>query len=270
MRPCLRCSDVPRLAHGLQHLGATLKRRRRVVVRVVRRGQLGQAREQRRLRQRQVLRRLGEVRLCSGLDAVRVVAVEDGVEIRRQDLVFGEAILELDREDRLAQLPVEGVLLDDVNLRDQLLRQRRAALHDVSGHDVLDDGAGNALRVDTPVLVEATVLDRDGALLHPRRDLAAGDRLTILVVGEHTEGGTARVVDLTVGADLTRFDGVECGQVVDIPRRAVEQQPSGDRRHECEHHQRAGKRPPWPLLLRRARRAARGGLSHGDSPAKAR
>ena len=242
--------DHARLTHCLEHLGAPLERGLRVLVRVVGRRQLWQAREQRGLWQRQVLRRLGEVGLRGSLHAVRVVAVEDGVQVRRQDLVFGEAVLKLHGQHGLAQLSVDRLLLDDVDLRDQLLRQRRAALNDAAGHDVLDQRAGNALRVDATVLVVATVLDRDRALLHPWRDLVGRDGLTILLVGEHAERGAASVIDLAVGANLTRLDGVERRQVIHIARGPIEKGAGGDHRNEGKQDERARERTSRTLLSR--------------------
>src|SRR5207247_1429737 len=72
---------------------------------------------------------------------------------------------------RLLHLAPEGALVADVELADELLRDRRAALDDLARADVLPRGAGDALVVDAAVLVEAPVLDRDRRARHPGRDL---------------------------------------------------------------------------------------------------
>ena len=55
--------------------------------------------------------------------------------------------------------------LRDVEVADQLHRDRRAALHGLVAREVLDRGAHDALVVDALVLVEALVLDRDRRVL---------------------------------------------------------------------------------------------------------
>src|SRR5205823_10050881 len=120
---------------------------------------------------RQVLRMLGEVGLRRGLDAVRVVAVVDGVQVLVEDARLRPLARELDREARLLHLAPEGALVADVELADELLRDRRAALDHLAGTDVLPRGAGDALVVDAAMLVETPVLDRDRRARHPGRDL---------------------------------------------------------------------------------------------------
>ena len=64
------------------------------------------------------------------------------------------------------------VLVREVHLVDQLLRQRRGALERVAlPEQVLDAGAQDALVVERAVLIEAPVLDRDRGLLEALRDL---------------------------------------------------------------------------------------------------
>ena len=103
------------------------------------------------------------------------------------------------------------MLLDDVDLRDQLLRQRGTALDDVPGGNVAHDRAGDSLWVNAAVLIEAAVLDGHGALFHPRRDLVGIDGLAVFVVREDTEALAVIGVDSAVRANLTCLDGVERG-----------------------------------------------------------
>ena len=76
---------------------------------------------------------------------------------------------------------------------DELLRDRRAALHGLLGAHVLPQRAGDAAQVDAVVGVEAAVLDRDDRLLHHRRDLRRVDRDPALVAGQEPEGAPVGV-----------------------------------------------------------------------------
>src|SRR5437763_1102181 len=67
---------------------------------------------------------LGEVRLGRGLDPVGVVAVVDLVHVLGQDPALRPAAAELDREAGLLQLALEGPLLRDVEVADELLGDR--------------------------------------------------------------------------------------------------------------------------------------------------
>ena len=108
-----------------------------------------------------------------------MVAVVDLVHVRGQDPLLRPAA-ELDREAGLLDLPLERPLARDVEVADELLGDRRAALDDAALAQVAPGGAGDALVVDAAVLVEAPVLDRDRRLRHPGRDLAPSrDRLPV-------------------------------------------------------------------------------------------
>ena len=175
--------DDALVEHRLQHLGATVTGRLRVDERVVAARRLRQSGQQRGLRDRQVGRPAAEVDLRGGLRAVREVAVRDGVEVLLEDPLLGVLLLELLGHQRLVQLALQRHLARDLreDVADQLLGQRGAALLDLAGLEVLDGGAADGLPVDAVVLVEAAVLDRDGGLRQPRRDLrraapAAGSR----------------------------------------------------------------------------------------------
>ena len=84
---------------------------------------------------------------------------------------LGHALLELPGERRLAHLARDRLLVADVGVLDELLRDRRAALDDALRADVLPERAHDAARVDAVVLVEAAILDRDDRLAHDRRDV---------------------------------------------------------------------------------------------------
>ena len=155
---------------------------------------LHDAREQRRLRKREVPGVGAEVALGGGLDAVRAGAEVGDVQVALEDLLLAVLLLQRHRVAQLAQLA--GVRLGDRGLLglgpllrvgdvgrrleqhvlDVLLGQRRAAL-DVLAGLVVDERAHGAAQVDAAVVVEAGVLDGDDRLAHaPERRPTAGRR----------------------------------------------------------------------------------------------
>ena len=120
-------------------------RRGRVDERVVGARRLRQAGEQRRLRQRQLLRGLVEERVRRGLDAVGALAVEDGVEVGREDLGLRVLVLQLHGDPGLVDLAAERAaarLALQVEVLRELLRDRRAALADAARLQVVDRPRG--------------------------------------------------------------------------------------------------------------------------------
>ena len=104
------------------------------------------------------------------MDAVGPAPVEDGVEVVLEDPVLRPLAVEPDGETGLDRLPLERDLVPDVEVADELLRERRAALDDLAGADVLRERPRDPLEVDPAVLVEAAVLDRDRGQPHPLAD----------------------------------------------------------------------------------------------------
>ena len=153
--------DHPELQHPVQHPVATPLRAVRMRDGVVVHRRLDQTGEQRGVRERELERRHVEVRLGRGLDAVRAVAEVHGVQVLRQDPILGEPLFELPCEVGLADLAADRLLLADVDLLHELLRDRRAALDDLAGRGVDVCRAQERPQVDPLVVVEALVLDRD-------------------------------------------------------------------------------------------------------------
>src|SRR5260370_41827737 len=98
-------------------------------------------------------------------------AVEHLVEVGGEDLLLRPDDGKLLRQARLFQLARErAVGLADVKIADELLRDRRAALHNVPGCSILEERTCDALVVERAVLPETRVLDRHRGLRQPRRD----------------------------------------------------------------------------------------------------
>ena len=156
--------------------------------------------------------RLVEVVLRSDLDAVRLAAEVDGVEVVGEDLVLRQLLVDLERDEHLLDLAVEGALIGEVEVLDVLLGDRRTAAGViVSGHT--DDRTRQALDGDAAVLVEAVVLSGDGRLLHRCRDLVDRDVLAVLGLEGPEHGLAVVVVDRRglSGGFLVRFGDVGDG-----------------------------------------------------------
>ena len=96
------------------------------------------------------------------------------VQVDAEDLILGEARLDLVGEDRLADLAEHVALVADEHQLGHLLRDGRAALHHAPGLQVGEGGAQDAERIDAVVLEEAVVLGGDEGQLHVLGDLIVG------------------------------------------------------------------------------------------------
>ena len=202
-------------------------------------GGVGEADEQRRLGEREVFGALGEVGLGRRLDAVGAVAVVDGVEIHHEDVVLGVDLLHLDGDVGLADLALDrGVelLLGEDRVAHELLRDGRSTL--VAAAERGDCGARDTPEVDAAVLVEALVLDVDGALQDVGRDVVLGDGLAVLCV----EAGELVAVAVDDLGRLRHEVGVCVGVVGKVRQPAGDvadhADAEGDARYEQETQQR--------------------------------
>ncbi len=135
---------------------------------------------------------------------------------------------------RLDDLLLEGVLVaGQVEVADQLHRDRRGALQGFAGGEVPDGCPQDAGEVDRVVLVEALVLDRHGRLLELGRDLFPGDRRAQLGGLDETETGAVGGQDLGGATRGHGMPGREAGRRVD-DRRDVGGDRQDPRRTACE------------------------------------
>ena len=200
-------------------------------------GRLDDARQQRRLPRLELLDAqfvagraaaevvdfLAEVGLGGRLDPVGAVAEVDRVEVGRDDLFLGPLVRELIRERRLAQLLEDrAVRLGLERVLDELLLDRRGALHGAFVLDVIDERARDAADVDPAVRLEALVLDRDHRLLDDPRDLFGRHDHPVLLA-EHAD----RVAEVVV----------QVGALLVLVLRELRQrrQVRGDRHEHAEH-----------------------------------
>ena len=123
----LRLRDEPFLRHAAQGVVAALRGPLLVDVGALPLGQLQDARNRRGFPERQVLHRLAEVHPRRGLDAVGAVAEVHLVAVEREDLRLGVALLDLEGEHDLLDLPLERLLRLEEQLARELLRERAGA-----------------------------------------------------------------------------------------------------------------------------------------------
>ena len=175
----------------------------RVGQRIVLDGGLNEASEQRSLQIVQLRRRLGEVALRGGLDAVGDGAEGGDVQVAREDLVLGLGFFQGHRVLDLAELTLGCLLGGGADLvrvalevaalcqrvTHVLLGDRRGALA-AAVAQVRHERTSDTRGIDTVVLVEALIFDRDDCLLHHVSDVGAGhhDALLVVEVRDHAAG----------------------------------------------------------------------------------
>ena len=171
--------DVPQLRHAVEHVPEAVLVGLGILRRVSRTGPLDHRGHECALRHVQLAGGLVEVVVGGDLDAVALAAQEDRVEVVRQDLVLRELLIDLERDEHLLDLAVQGALVREVEVLHVLLGDRRAT----TGVVIRDDaphGAGQSLEGDAAVLVERLVLRCDRSLLHRLGDLVDRDVRAVL------------------------------------------------------------------------------------------
>jgi hypothetical protein len=141
------------------------------------RGRFQQARQKGGFRQAHVPRRLAEIAPRRRFHAVGAGAEVDAVEIHLEDLVFRVLPFDPEGEQRLLHLALDGAIRLQIEILDQLLRDRRAALRNVAGDQVAESGPRQADRIHAPMRIEPPVLDGDDCPWDVRRHFAQRERL---------------------------------------------------------------------------------------------
>jgi hypothetical protein len=140
-------------------------------------------------------------------------------------------VLELLGQLGLADLALVRALARDVEVADELHRDRGAALHRLAAGEVLDRRADDALVVDALVAVEAPVLDRDRGVLEHLRELAALGGQAQLVGLDEAQPRAVGGQDLGVRAGVARLERGE------RRRRRGERDDVADQREAAEGDQ---------------------------------
>ena len=200
---------MPKLLHAPQHVELALLGPLRVDHRVVGGRRLGQPGEHRRFGEGQLVEGLAEIDLRRGGEAVGALAEVDLVDVELEDLVFLEAVLDLEREHRFVELAREGFLRGQEEIPRDLHGDGAGALPAPAGSEVGHGGAHYALVVDAGVLVETLILggqDRSLEDLGHLGDFHHGAPLLAEFADQHTLGGVhaQRNLGLVVGEDFER------------------------------------------------------------------
>src|SRR5215470_12891904 len=108
--------------------------------------------------QGELLRRFAEVIFRRGLEAVNAMTEIDLVGVEREDLVFSEAALNLNGQQRLLDLAMVRTIWGKKQITRELHGERGRPLGFLSRLDVTVRGADDSPHVDPPVAIEALVL----------------------------------------------------------------------------------------------------------------
>ena len=167
--------DETQFEHPVEHVVAPLQRPLRRGDRVDSRRRLGQRRDHRALRQRQLPGGLPVIDLGGGAHAVGPVAEENLVHVKLEDLVLLQFAFDAQGQKYFLDLAREGLFRGEEEVTRELLRDRAAADGLFAGGEQRQRRPGDALVVDAGMLVEAGVVARDERLLHAVRRFVDGN-----------------------------------------------------------------------------------------------
>ena len=166
--------DEARLPHALQHVVAAPHHLLGIADGIEVVGALRDAGEGRGLDQLEAGGRLVEEVPGCGLHAVVALAHVDEVAVQREDVLLAVALLDLDGEEGLGDLPPPAPPAGVEEVLRHLHGERGRALRDAARANVLHDGAQHAVEVHAAVLEEPLVLDGHDRLAQQRRHLPLG------------------------------------------------------------------------------------------------
>ncbi len=152
------------------------------------RGCVGHRGQQRRLGQGQLARRMAEVGLGRGVQAIGAGAEEGAVQVQLQHLILAKHRLQIPGEHRLLHLPLEGVFGLQEQSAGELLGQGGGALGGAMFLEVALGRAGDGVDVNGAVPVEPAVFRGQKGLGRIGRQIGQGDALAVLGAarGDHT------------------------------------------------------------------------------------
>ena len=137
-----------------------------------------------------VLAEVGLRGLAESVDGkAAALAQVDLVGVHLEDLLFIEAMFELESDDDLDELPFEALLRREKEVLRQLHGQRRAALLFVAGGQVANPGLHQPPIVHAAVLKEAPIFNGQHGLHQVRRNLVVSEQPPLGAVGIVAESG---------------------------------------------------------------------------------
>src|SRR5438045_6655107 len=102
-----------------------------------------------------------EIMVRGGAQPIDSVAEIDARQIAGKDLLLGQPRLEPEGDDDLLRLALDCAIAGQEARLRQLLGDGATALPNAAAAHVGDEGPSHPARVDPPVSVKTTVLDRD-------------------------------------------------------------------------------------------------------------
>jgi hypothetical protein len=233
-----RLRDLARLDHAPQHVRAARGGAFDAGDRIVERRGTRQARDQRRLREREVGRTLLEVHLGGGADAVGALPEEDPVEIERQDFLLAELALEPQCQEYLLELAPQRALAGEHRVARELHGDRAAALAHAAGREVAHCGTHQALPVHAGMLEEPVVFGGEECIDEQRRDLVPRDRHAPLLADLRDQLAIARIhAERHLRADLAQLGRVGNLGLEELVRAGEAERHQAD---DCEHNREQG------------------------------
>ena len=201
---------------------------------------LEDAGDERRFVERQLLVRLVEIEPRRRLDTVGAVAEVHLIAVDREDFLLGVPLLDLNREDDLAHLALEQLLLGQaevIEVARHLLRERARALVAAPFDDVGGRRGEDAPDVDAEVLVEFGVLGRDDRVAQQRVDVVVADDHAPLrrELADHLAARRVHARDRARRVVVQRRDG---GQVAGVGEHDAAE--DAEHRRDDEEHDDAG------------------------------
>ena len=165
--------DHPKLQHFAENILLPLLDLFRMVIRVIDRRIVGQARQRSALRQAQLGYILAEIGGRGGFYAIAVVAKVNRIEIHLQNTILvPDLILQRERAENLVDLTLDRIIVLIGDVLNELLGDGRTAVL-VIAHQPVDNRTERALPVHAVVLVEAFVLDGHDRVFQILRDILA-------------------------------------------------------------------------------------------------
>ena len=226
---------------------------------------VGDGREEGALADRQLRGVLVEVGAAGRLDPVGPTTEVDGVEVVLQDLVLGLLVVDLHRDDQLAELALQRLLLGQVVVLDVLLGDRRAALHPLPAQRAPGAPRQPGDR-DPLVLVEGPVLGGQHGLLHVLGHLVQRHGLPVEPAGEpgHLRLAVGVVEDGALGlGEVVGLGHVRAG-VGPGQRGRQQHHDEQGQAHQPEQDAAQTARPTTAPALGRTSGGAGAGRTHAD------
>ncbi|MNQ76488.1 hypothetical protein D3C85_913310 [compost metagenome] len=171
--------QVAQRLHAAQHIVLANFGAREVGDGVEARRGLGNAGQHGGFGRRHFRQRLAEVGARRGREPVGAVAQVDLVHVELKDLVLGELVFDLEREQQLVELARIGLFRRQVEITRHLHRDRAAPLRLRALDHIGQHRARHPHPVDAAVAVEAVVLGRQHRLTHDGGNLVKAQHVAV-------------------------------------------------------------------------------------------